>query len=88
MKEALQILLIVALLKFLGVPMGLIGIGCFLYAIGSALWLYADVTDQKRKERDAAMTEARKKQKAEEAREAERIRQEELADVEWRARFV
>lgn len=87
-KELLEGLLLVALLKFLDVPLRLIAVGLVLFVIGNGLYIYAEVTAPKQRARALVIAEARAKQQAEETKEAERVRQEALADAEWRARFV
>jgi hypothetical protein len=66
----------------------LVCIGLVLFVIGYSIYIYDDVTAPKRRVRDLAISEARAKQQAEEAKEAERDRQEAIADAEWRERFV
>jgi hypothetical protein len=85
MKELIEGLLFVALLKFLGVPMWLISLGSILFLTGFFVYMS---TDSRRQARKLAVTAAREKQQAEEIKEAERTRQEAIADAEWNARFV
>jgi hypothetical protein len=85
MKELIEGLLFVALLKFLGVPMGLISFGSILFLI---VYMSVQCTaDSRRRARELAVAAAREKQQAE-RKEAERARQEAIADAEWNARFV
>jgi hypothetical protein len=85
MKELIEGLLFVALLKFLGVPMWLISFGSILFLIGFFAYMSLQSADSRRK---LAATAAHEKQHAEEIKEAERARQEAIADAEWNARFV
>lgn len=85
MKELIEGLLFVALLKFLGVPMWLVSLGSFLFLIGFFAYVSLQSADSRRK---LAATAAREKRQAEEIKEAERARQEAIADAEWNARFV
>ena len=85
MKELIEGLLFVALLKFLGAPMWLVSVGSVLYLIGYFVYMSAD---SRRRARELAVAAVREKQRAEEIKEAERVRQEAIADAEWNARFV
>jgi hypothetical protein len=87
MKELIEGLLLVALLKFLGVPMWLISLGSVLFLIGFFVYMSLQSADSRRSARELAATAAREKQQAE-RKEAERARQEAIADAEWNARFV
>jgi hypothetical protein len=85
MKELIEGLLFVALLKYLGVPGWFISLGAILYLIG--FFAYMSTADSRRKARELAAAAAREKQQAE-RKEAERVQQEAIADAEWNARFV
>ena len=80
--------LFVALLKFLGVPMWLISLGSALFLIGLFVYKFIQSADLRRRARELAVAAVREKQQTEEIREAERARQEAIADAEWNARFV
>jgi hypothetical protein len=72
-------------LKFLGAPLWLISLGSILFLI---VYMSVQCTaDSLRKARELAAVAAREKQQAE-RKEAERARQEAIADAEWNARFV
>ena len=88
MKELIEGLLFVALLKFLGVPMWLISLGSALFLIGFFFYMSIQSTDSGRMARERTVVAAREKQQAEEISEAERARQQAIADAEWNARFV
>jgi hypothetical protein len=88
MKEFIEGLLLVALLKFLGVPMWLISLGSVLFLIGFFAYMSIQSADSRKTARDLAVAAACEKQRAEEIREVERARQEAIADAEWNARFV
>jgi hypothetical protein len=88
MKELIEGLLFVALLKFLGVPMWLISLGSVLFLIGFFAYMFLQSADSRIGARELAVAAAREKQQAEEIKEAERARQEAIADAEWNARFV
>jgi hypothetical protein len=85
MKDLIECLLFLALLKFLGVSMWIVTLGSFLYLIGFFVYMS---TDSRRKARKLAEAAACERQKAEEIKEAERVRRETIADAEWNARFV
>jgi hypothetical protein len=88
MKELIEGLLFVALLKFLGVSMWLVSLGFILFLIGFFFYLCLAAFDSRIKARNLAVAAAREKQQAEEIKEAERARLEAIADAEWNARFV
>jgi hypothetical protein len=88
MKELIEGLLFVALLKFLGVPMWLISLGSALFLIGFVFYMFIQSADSRGRARELAVAGAREKQQAEESKEAERARQEAIADAKWNARFV
>jgi len=85
MKELIEGLLFVALLKFFGVPLWLISLGFTLFLIGYFAYVVLQSADSRRRARELV---AREKQQAEESKKAERARQEAIADVEWNARFI
>jgi hypothetical protein len=82
MKGLIEGLLFVALLKFLGVPMWLISLGSTLFLIGFFVCMSIQSVDSRRRARELAVAAPREKQ------QAERARQEAIADAEWNARFV
>jgi hypothetical protein len=88
MKELIEGLLFVALLKFLGAPLWLIRLGSILFLIVFLFYSCLAAFDSRIQARKLAANAARKKQQAEEIKEAERTRQEAIADAEWNARFV
>jgi hypothetical protein len=88
MKELIEGLLFMALLKFLGVPMWLISFGSVLFLIGFFAYMFLQSTDSRIKARNLGVAAAREKQHAEEIKEAQRARQEAIADADWNARFV
>ncbi len=84
MKELIEGLLFAALLKFLGVPMWLISLGSALFLIGFVFYMFIQSADSRRRARELAVVAAREKQQE----EAERARQEAIADAEWNTGFV
>jgi hypothetical protein len=58
------------------------------FLIGFFAYMFIQSADSRRTARELAVAAAREKQQAEEIREAERARQEAIADAEWNARFV
>ena len=61
MKELIEGLLLVALLKFLGVPMWLISIGSVLFLIGFFVYMSLQSADSRGRARDLAVAAAREK---------------------------
>jgi hypothetical protein len=60
-------------------------LGSVLFLIGFFAYMSLQ---SRRRARELAVAAAREKQRAEEIREAERARQEAIAEAEWNARFV
>ena len=85
MKELIEGLLFVALLKFLGVPMWLVSLGSILFLVGFFAYMSLESADSRRG-RELAVSVSHEKQQAKEIKEPERARQE--ADADWNARFV
>ena len=61
MKELIQGLLFVALLKFLGVPKWLISVGSVLFLIGFFVYMFIQSADSRRSAREVAVAVAREK---------------------------
>jgi hypothetical protein len=61
MKELIEGLLLVALLKFLGVPMWLISLGSALFLIGFFVYMFIQSADSRRRARELAVAAVRKK---------------------------